>query len=788
MALLLLPLREEHTPMRLPSPALLALLLACKQPDKPNFGSEPPLSETDDDADGYTADIDCDDGDADVSPSGTEICDGVDDDCDGLVDEEGTPDALQWFQDDDGDDHGAGAGRVACYPPDDTWVATDDDCDDTDPEVYPGAPETCDGEDDDCDGDLDEDPIDPETWYGDLDHDGYGDADNTLLACDQPENYLIDGDDCDDHDEHVHPDAREICNGVDDDCDDQTDEVGAEGYMDADGDGYGDPDEPVVTCEDMPLAVADDTDCDDTDEAVFPGADELGNGYDDDCDGFVDEGTSGADDDGDGYSEDEGDCDDTDAGIAPDAAEICGDGVDQNCDGATNGCELSGDVSGADATAVMTGVSADDHAGGWLALPGDVNGDGVGDLLVCASDADGVGVDAGAAYLVLGPLSGALSLSDADADVAGQAGDQLGAGASGPGDLDRDGYDDLVIGAPGADDGASGAGAAWIFLGPLSGALDGGAAEAGVIGLGTDDALGVSVAGLGDSDGDGWSDLILGVRGDDSGAINAGGATIVTAPLDEVVGADGALGSLLGTTRGDLAGSVVAGGGDTDGDGVRDVAIGAPKSDLGGANSGAAYAVLGPVDGTVSLLDADATVAGSAAGDEAGTALDWLGDLDGDGLDDLGVGAPYEDSPSTDAGAAAVLFGPVSGGWTVAGADVYLPGLVAKDRAGQAITGAGDLDGDGVDDLIVTAFYDDTAARNAGAAYLIYGPLSAGATLDLSDARLLGEAEDDRLGGAAAGGGDADGDGAQDLLLGAHLSDRGATDGGAAYLFRGGGI
>ncbi len=188
-----------------------------------------------------------------------------------------------------------------------------DDCDDGDATVHPGAPEDCDGVDDDCDGWIDEDADGIEGALCAEDGDGDGD----------------DEDDCDDTDAAIHPGAEELCNGVDDNCDGLIDEdaAGHEGALcppeDGDGDGW-DGDE----------------DCDDTDAAVFPGAEELCNGIDDDCDGSVDEGFDGdgdgipdcEDGDGDGYSADDGDCDDGDAAIHPGAIEPC-NGIDDDCDG-----------------------------------------------------------------------------------------------------------------------------------------------------------------------------------------------------------------------------------------------------------------------------------------------------------------------------------------------------------------------------------------------------------------------------------------------------------------------
>jgi len=169
----------------------------------------------------------------------------------------------------------------------------DEDCDDDNPDVNPDAEEVCDGVDNDCDGDTDEDLI--ETWYEDLDMDGYGDPDASSETCEPSSDQVADATDCDDGDAAINPAAEEICDGVDNDCDglidDEDDPVSGTSvwYADADGDGYGDADAPVESCDPPTDHVADDTDCDDADAAIHPGATEIaGDGIDNDCNGWTD--------------------------------------------------------------------------------------------------------------------------------------------------------------------------------------------------------------------------------------------------------------------------------------------------------------------------------------------------------------------------------------------------------------------------------------------------------------------------------------------------------------------
>jgi hypothetical protein len=229
-----------------------------------------PLYDRDGDGSSWCAD-DCDDDDPSARPGGTEICDSVDNDCDGDIDED-TP-----CVDDDGDGLSEDEG----------------DCNDTDATVAPGLSEVPgNGVDDDCDGVADD-------GAGDVDGDGVTEA----------------GGDCNDGNADIRPGAAETANGLDDDCDGVIDE-GTVAYDD-DGDGY--------------TEVA--GDCDDADAAVSPSATEVANRIDDDCDGDVDEDTIYADGDGDGWTTAAGDCDDAEATRNPGEAEIPGDGIDNDCSG-----------------------------------------------------------------------------------------------------------------------------------------------------------------------------------------------------------------------------------------------------------------------------------------------------------------------------------------------------------------------------------------------------------------------------------------------------------------------
>ena len=243
---------------------------------------------------------DCDDSNPDIYPGAVEWCNGLDDDCDGAIDA-GALDATTWYADRDGDLFGDIRIVVASCAAPAGFVANPADCDDTSSDVSPVATELCDGVDNDCDGVVDEaDAADAEIWYADNDADTFGDPASTVRACEAPAGYVADNADCDDTSTAVHPDAVELCNGIDDDCDGIIDGGSADPglwYLDLDGDSFGDPASAVSACDAPPGYIADNADCDDTSSSVYPGAPELCNGIDDNCDGVVDE---GGDSDGDG--------------------------------------------------------------------------------------------------------------------------------------------------------------------------------------------------------------------------------------------------------------------------------------------------------------------------------------------------------------------------------------------------------------------------------------------------------------------------------------------------------
>ncbi len=249
------------------------------------------VSCTDADADGYYAesgcktDIDCNDNNAAINPGAAEICaDGIDNDCNNDIDE----DCVDYYQDMDGDSYGNPAGKISAVSQPTGYVLNDTDCNDTNAGIHPGATEVCDEKDNNCDGITDEGCF---AFFQDADGDSFGNPLEKILAASAPVGYVDDDSDCDDTRTYINPAAAEICDGMDNNCNGVTDEGCSRNfYEDADGDIYGNPAVAVVAIFAPPGYVTDNTDCDDTDPDINPGATEIRDGADNDCDGLTDEG------------------------------------------------------------------------------------------------------------------------------------------------------------------------------------------------------------------------------------------------------------------------------------------------------------------------------------------------------------------------------------------------------------------------------------------------------------------------------------------------------------------
>jgi hypothetical protein len=422
---------------------------------------------------------------------------------------------------------------------------------------------------------------------------------------------------------------------------------------------------------------------------------------------------------------------------------------------------------------VLTGLAVGDHFGCAVGTAGDVNGDGYADILVGAPSNDAGGTDAGALYVFLG---GPALDKVADRTLVGLvAGDELGFSAGVAGDVNADGYDDLVGGAPNNDLAGGNAGRAYI--------LDMGSPPAAAcrqqltpVGAAAGDRLGFCVADAGDVNGDSYDDVIVGVpRSDPAAGTDAGrayvyfgGPTLDTNPDLRLSGAG----------AGDEFGSTVAGAGDVNGDGYDDVIVGAPFNDAGGTDAGRAYVYFG---GATPNSTADLVLTGQAAYDWFGFGVGTAGDMNGDGYADLVVGADRNDAGGTDAGRAYIYFGGAS---PDAAADLMLAGAAANDELGWSVGTAGDVNRDGYDDVIVGAHLNDGwAGVNSGAAYVLYGGAAPNAVVDLT---LHGKVGADNFGYSVGTAGDVNGDGYDDMVVGAYYSYAGGANSGQAYVYFGG--
>src|SRR5262245_9780663 len=481
---------------------------------------------------------------------------------------------------------------------------------------------------------------------------------------------------------------------------------------------------------------------------------------------------------------------------------------------------------------VIHGEDANDRSGWSVSSAGDINGDGFDDLLIGAYYGDGPGntrASAGDSYVVFGKAAGfaeielaAVAAGNGGFVIHGQdAGDEAGRSVSSAGDINGDGFDDLIIGAPGGDglgNTRNLAGDSYVVFGKASGFaaeidLAAVAGNGGFVIHGQDaaDESGWSVSSAGDINGDGFDDLIIGAlfangpgntrdRAGDS-YVMFGKASGFAAEIDLATVAAGNGGLVIhGQDAIDFSGGSVSSAGDINGDGFDDLIIGASSADGPGntrSSAGDSYVVFGKASGFAEI-DLAAVAAGIGgfvihgedASDYSGHSVSGAGDINGDGFDDLVIGALLADGAGNarmSAGDSYVVFGKASGfpaeinlaalgagnaGFVIHGEDV-------GDLSGSSVSSAGDVNGDGFDDLIIGAQFGSGPRTQAGDSYVVFGKASGfAAEIDLAAVAagnggfvIHGQDEGDISGYSLSAAGDVNGDGFDDLIIGAPVAD-----------------
>ena len=665
--------------------------------------------QADRDNDGWLAGDDCDDTDPRVHAEAVEVCDGVDNNCDGAVDESSAQDAGDWFLDRDGDGYGDASEEPvqACDRPP-GMAARAGDCDDTRADRHPAT-----------------------EWYVDSDGDQYGDpGGERRVDCWAPTGFSANASDCDDTSAATHPGAAEICNGIDDDCDAAIDEDDHRTfYEDKDGDGFGnsrywEDDATVQAC-------------------AVP-------------EGFVENAT---------------DCDDDDLSVHPDAERICGDGIDNACDEVLGrDIEALACTMGLDDAAVrVLGAQEEEAFGGRVAVVRDLYGTHDDALVVGAmGHRRSNDVETGAVWVF--QVSSLLDAPTTDGWVEpevsgvvieGLGSSEMSSGISSAGDVDGDGIPDLAIGAHTFDtlglsvdvvpdqDGQNNSGGLFVIPGAVLRASPAGTVIAGAdylwtYGSFTADWVGGSVT-FGDLNGDGISDVVAGATGlngshpsDGSLLDKVGGFAVVFGTDDETapepvsilnLEAEGRGVRLLGIDGEQLSVGHSVDAGDLTGDGIAELVIGVLRED---SEKGGVYLVEGPLELDASLGDrADGHLMGADENGSFGSLVKIVPPTPS--CDDSGYATVYVVASSTSEGMprqagavysfefAGVMPGEVGSAPGIASGRIQ--GATPDRRLGRSLAVGGQVDdADCHPDLVVSG-WPDSGADLRGHAQVYLGPV-----------------------------------------------------------------
>lgn len=401
------------------------------------------------------------------------------------------------------------------------------------------------------------------------------------------------------------------------------------------------------------------------------------------------------------------------------------------------------------------GLNASAYTGApWMSGILDLNGDGVDDLIFGAPGDDDKAVDAGRVFVQLAPVSGGSTVQMGDTlneiIIDGvKAGDRAGAAVGSAADLNGDGLAEILVGAPGMEVGLNAdAGAAFVLWGKATaGGIDlkdpftGGGKGYAIKGEAAGDVAGTAILSVADLNGDGKVDIVVGAPGNDGGGNNAGAAYVVWGKSSNAIVNLGAVAAgtggykIVGDNAGDAVGSVISTVVDQNGDGKAELLIGAANSQVGGPNAGAVYVAFGK--STTSTLDLTAVAAGAGgyritgvSGDAVGGAVSSVGDVNGDGIADILIGAAGSNS-------AYLVWGkpntsPVNLADVRLGVGgLYITGASSGAMSRISVTGGSDLNRDGIADWVIGTPADSEGGANAGAVYVVWGGGSRSVDLSL---------------------------------------------------------
>jgi len=423
---------------------------------------------------------------------------------------------------------------------------------------------------------------------------------------------------------------------------------------------------------------------------------------------------------------------------------------------------------------ILESNQANAYFGISVASAGDTNADGYSDVIVGAHQYDNGEADEGAAFVYKGSAIGIVSFAPAILQC-DQAFARMGYSVASAGDVNGDGYSDVVVGANRFDDGETDEGAVFVYHGSASGIIT---TPATTLESNQNLAeMGYSVASAGDINGDGYSDVIVGTPSYDNGEVDEGMVTVYLGSVTGISAVPHA--SLEANQVNAYLGNSVASAGDINGDGYSDIFIGAYGYDNGELNEGIAMIYYGSSAGLnitpAAVLESDQENA------FFGVSVACAGDLNGDGYSDVVVGANLYDNGETDEGGAFVYYGSAAGVSTVA--SVSLESDQVNANMGQSAVSAGDVNGDGYGDLAVGAFYYNNGQPSEGVVFIYQG--SASGITAIPATLLENNQAHGHFGRCVASAGDVNGDGYSDLIVGSHLYDNGQSDEGGGLIYHG---